>query len=110
MKLNASMVVLLVSSVLSSGCVVANPNGPMPRDARHSSDGRWVVANAQDDATWIGQCVADNRREGASRSVVRAYCECMNDKMSENEMQSITQWETSHPREMRACERAAGWN
>lgn len=68
-----------------------------------------AFASAQDDATWIAQCVADNKDEGASRAVVQYYCECMNDKMSEDEMQSITQWETTHPQAMHACERAAGW-
>jgi hypothetical protein len=34
----------------------------------------------------------DNKDEGARTDVVRKYCECMNDKMSNNETRSITQW------------------
>jgi hypothetical protein len=33
----------------------------------------------------------------------------MNDKMSSNETQSITQWEKTHAAERQACDRAAGW-
>lgn len=67
-----------------------------------------VLANA-DDAAWIGQCVKDNAREGASAETVAKYCSCMNNKMSENETQSITQWEKTHPAEMAACDAEAGW-
>jgi hypothetical protein len=67
-----------------------------------------VLANA-DDAAWIGQCVKDNAREGASAETVAKYCSCMNNKMSESETQSITQWEKSHPAEMAACDAEAGW-
>lgn len=62
-----------------------------------------------DDATWIGQCVADNKKENASPEVVKKYCECMNDHMSSSEMQSVTQWEESHPKERKECEAQAGW-
>jgi hypothetical protein len=61
-----------------------------------------------DDVKWINQCIADNKG-GASDAVIRKYCTCMNDKMSDNETQSITQWEKSHPRERAACDRESGW-
>ena len=62
-----------------------------------------------DDETWIAQCVADNKKEGASPATVKKYCECMNDQMSDDEAQSITQWEEAHPKERKACEAQAGW-
>lgn len=62
-----------------------------------------------DDAAWIKKCVSDNAREGATPEVVAAYCSCMNGKMSSNETQSITTWEKSHPAEMAACDKEAGW-
>jgi hypothetical protein len=67
-----------------------------------------VMADA-DDAAWIGKCVSDNAREGASAETVAKYCSCMNNKMSSDETRSITQWEQSHPAEMKACEVEAGW-
>lgn len=67
-----------------------------------------VLANA-DDAAWVGQCVKDNAKEGASAETVAKYCSCMNNKMSESETQSISAWEKSHPNEMAACEAEAGW-
>ena len=37
------------------------------------------------------------------------YCTCMNNKMSDNETQSITQWEKTHATERKACDAEAGW-
>ncbi|MEO5356653.1 MAG: hypothetical protein H7844_05070 [Nitrospirae bacterium YQR-1] len=62
-----------------------------------------------DDTKWIAQCIKDNKGEGAKEEVVYKYCECMNSKMDSNETQSITQWEKSHPKEMKECEKKAGW-
>ncbi|KWT78147.1 hypothetical protein [Candidatus Magnetominusculus xianensis] len=62
-----------------------------------------------DDNKWIAQCIKDNKKEGAKEEVVFLYCECMNSKMDSNETQSITQWEKSHPKEMKECEKKAGW-
>ncbi|QWR78887.1 hypothetical protein E2O03_004315 [Candidatus Magnetomonas plexicatena] len=62
-----------------------------------------------DDTKWIAQCIKDNKGEGAKEEVVYKYCECMNNKMSESETQSISQWEKSHPAEMKACEKQSGW-
>lgn len=62
-----------------------------------------------DDTKWIAQCMMDNKDEGKSTDVVRKYCECMNDKMSSSETQSVTQWEKSHPTEEKECSAKAGW-
>lgn len=62
-----------------------------------------------DDVKWIAQCIKDNKDEGAKEEVVYKYCSCMNDKMSDNETQSISQLEKSHPKEMKECEKKAGW-
>ena len=62
-----------------------------------------------DDAAWIKKCVSDNKKEGASAEVVAAWCSCMNNKMSSDETQSITAWEKTHPTEVKACDKEAGW-
>lgn len=62
-----------------------------------------------DDAKWIAQCVKDNKDEGAKESVVKAYCECMNDKMSATETRSVTEFEAANPGARKACEKKAGW-
>ena len=62
-----------------------------------------------DDTKWITECVSDNKDEGQSAPVVLAYCTCMNNKMSNNETRSITQWEKANPRTSEACGREAGW-
>jgi len=70
-------------------------------------DTAWADA---DDAAWIKRCVSDNKREGATPDVVAAYCACMNNKMSSDETLSITAREKTHPTEMAACSKEAGWN
>jgi len=62
-----------------------------------------------DDAKWVAQCVQDNKDEKATVEVITKYCTCMNNKMSDNETQSITQWEKSHAAERQACDKEAGW-
>jgi hypothetical protein len=62
-----------------------------------------------DDEAWIKKCVADNKSEGATPEVVKKYCTCMNSKMDDNETKSISSWEKTHPDEMHACEKQAGW-
>ena len=62
-----------------------------------------------DDAKWVAKCVADNSDAKVSVEIVTKYCICMNDKMDDNESQSISNWEKSHPAEMKACEKVAGW-
>jgi hypothetical protein len=61
-----------------------------------------------DDLKWINLCISDNKG-GASAEIVRKYCICMNEKMDNNETQSITQWEKSHPKERAACDKESGW-
>lgn len=69
-----------------------------------------VAARADaDDVKWIAQCMKDNADAKVSADVVHKYCACMNDKMSSNETQSITQWEKTHKTEREACDKAAGW-
>lgn len=70
----------------------------------------WTHAGAvtADDVKWINQCIADNKG-GASDDIVRKYCTCMNNKMSDNETQSITEWEKTHVAERKACDTEAGW-
>ena len=65
-------------------------------------------AATTDDVKWINQCVADNKGD-AAEDVVLKYCTCMNNKMSDNETQSITQWEKTHVAERKACDAEAGW-
>lgn len=65
-------------------------------------------AATNDDVKWINQCVADNKG-GAAEDVVLKYCTCMNNKMSDTETQSITQWEKTHATERKACDAEAGW-
>jgi hypothetical protein len=62
-----------------------------------------------DDAKWVAQCVADNQNEKAEIEVITKYCTCMNSKMSDNETQSITQWEKTHAPERTACDKESGW-
>jgi hypothetical protein len=61
-----------------------------------------------DDVKWINRCVNDNKGD-APAAVVQNYCTCMNNKMSDNETQSITQWEKTHVAERKACDKEAGW-
>ena len=65
-------------------------------------------AATADDVKWINQCVTDNKG-GAADDIIRKYCACMNNKMSDNETQSITQWEKTHVAEQKACDKEAGW-
>lgn len=61
-----------------------------------------------DDAKWVAQCLKDDKDATVSIEVVTKYCACMNNKMSNDETQSITQWEKSHPVERTACDKEAG--
>ncbi len=62
-----------------------------------------------DDMKWIAQCIIDNKDEGQPMEVVQKYCECMNSKMEDSEIQSVTQWEKTHPKERKECSDNAGW-
>ncbi|WP_243438209.1 hypothetical protein [Fundidesulfovibrio soli] len=68
-----------------------------------------AFANA-DDAKWIAQCLKDNKDAKVPVEVITKYCTCMNNKMSDNETQSITQWEKTHPKERAECDKESGWN
>jgi hypothetical protein len=69
-----------------------------------------VAARADsDDVKWIAQCMKDNQAAKVAADVISKYCTCMNNKMSSNETQSITQWEKTHKTEREACDREAGW-
>ncbi|HIJ63231.1 MAG TPA: hypothetical protein HPQ04_11115 [Rhodospirillaceae bacterium] len=63
-----------------------------------------------DDMKWVAKCMKDNADAKTTPEVVSKYCNCMNNKMDNNETQSISTWEKSHPTEMKACEKEAGWN
>lgn len=67
-----------------------------------------ALADADDDK-WIAKCVKDNKGEGAKESVVKKYCECMNDKMDKNETKSVTEWEKTHKKEVDQCSKESGW-
>ena len=70
--------------------------------------GKAAYANS-DDAKWVAQCVQDNQGEKAAIEVITKYCVCMNNKMSDSETLTITQWEKTHPVEMKACDKESGW-
>ncbi len=61
-----------------------------------------------DDVKWINQCVKDNKGAAADATILK-YCTCMNNKMSDDEAQSITQWEKTHVAEREACDKESGW-
>ena len=65
-------------------------------------------AATTDDVKWINQCVKDNKGDAAD-DVVLKYCTCMNNKMSDNETRSITEWEKTHETERKACDKESGW-
>ena len=62
-----------------------------------------------DDVKWINQCLKDNEDAKVSVDIVRKYCVCMNNKMSNDETRSITQWEKANPAARAACDKEAGW-
>ena len=70
--------------------------------------GHAAFANS-DDMKWVAQCVQDNSDAKVSVDVVSKYCTCMDNKMSDNETRTITQWEKSHPTERKACDAESGW-
>lgn len=57
----------------------------------------------------VAECITDNKNEGAKDEVVKKYCECMSGKMGPKETQAITQWEKSHDKETKECDKVAGW-
>ena len=79
-----------------------------PWDYKSTSAVAATAAESGDDARWIDQCVKDNKGD-AKAEVILKYCTCMNNKMDDDEAQSITQWEKTHVAERRACDRESGW-
>lgn len=67
-----------------------------------------AFAATTDDVKWINACLKDNKGEAAD-AVILKYCTCMNNKMSDNETRSITQWEKTHETERKACDKESGW-
>ncbi|MBF0421559.1 MAG: hypothetical protein HQL73_01050 [Magnetococcales bacterium] len=68
-----------------------------------------VAFAGADDAAWVAKCVKDNAKENVAIETITKYCTCMNNKMSDNETQSISAWEKSHPKEQAECDKEAGW-
>lgn len=62
-----------------------------------------------EDAKWIARCIEDNKNQGQPAEVIKKYCECMVSKMADDERQSVTQWEKTHPESRKECDKAAGW-
>lgn len=83
---------------------ISTPEAKKPAAAKNTGSAKLDA----DDIKWIDQCAADNK-DGAKPDIVLKYCTCMNDKMDDNETQSITQWEKTHVAEHNACDREAGW-
>lgn len=70
------------------------------------------AAHAQvttDDLKWVNQCLRDNADAKVSKDVVRAYCDCMNNKMDDSETRSISVWEKANPAARQACDKESGW-
>jgi hypothetical protein len=67
-------------------------------------------AQTADDQRWVAQCLRDNADAKVVQTVVKTYCECMNEKMDDNETRSITVWERANPTAKRDCEQKSGWN
>lgn len=68
-----------------------------------------VSSSSSDDIKWIAKCMDDNKDQGKPAEVVSKYCECMVEKMDDNETQTVTQWEKTHPQEQKECDEKAGW-
>jgi hypothetical protein len=68
-----------------------------------------ALAQSADDRKWIAECMRDNAGAGVGTPIVRAYCACMTDKMSENETRSVSVWELANPRAKADCDRQSGW-
>ncbi len=74
--------------------------------------GTFTAAHADsnsDNAKWVAQCISDNKDEGQTIETITSYCNCMNDKMSDDETKSISEWEKAHPSEEDACAKTAHW-
>ena len=87
---------LIVTALIAAGCLLSGPALAQKMNA--------------DDIKWVNECIDDSKGvEGYTPAKARAYCMCMNEKMSDNETRTITQWEKANPNAMNACSRQAGW-
>ncbi|MGN7612292.1 hypothetical protein ACQZV8_09430 [Magnetococcales bacterium HHB-1] len=66
-------------------------------------------ATPAEDKAWTKKCIKDNADSGEKKSVITKYCTCMVDLMPEEETLSVTAWEKTHRKEMKICEKKAGW-
>jgi len=57
----------------------------------------------------IAECIEDNTEARVSMEIIKKYCICMSNKMGNVEVQTVTQWENSHPIERAECDRESGW-
>ena len=48
--------------------------------------------------------MSKDNKGATTDEIVLKYCTCMNNKMSENETKSITEWEKTHVAERKACD------
>ena len=60
-------------------------------------------------AARIKQCIADNKDEEQEPQVLQVYCTCMSGYMGPQELKSIKDWESSHPKEEEICADKADW-
>lgn len=74
-----------------------------------ADEARRISSYDPEDAKWIAKCIDDNRNQGQPAEVIRKYCECMVSKMADDETQSVTQWEKTHPESRKECDRVSGW-
>ncbi len=63
-----------------------------------------------DDKIWVAQCVRDNAGAEATTASLFRYCNCMMNKMDDEETQSVTEWEPTHAAEKAACRTKAKWD
>ncbi|MBF0273207.1 MAG: hypothetical protein HQL98_14245 [Magnetococcales bacterium] len=122
--MNKIFPLLLGALVLTAGCTQYD-TPPLRHDqARYENEGRVrgdqprrdrdtpppeVRENRANDRAQYKQCVRENKREGQPRRTVELYCECVSDKMPDNERRSLSAWESAHPHVVRECEKRAGW-
>jgi hypothetical protein len=66
-------------------------------------------AGSADDQKWIAECMKDNAGAGVGTPIVRAYCACMTEAMTDNETRSVSVWELANPRAKAACDKQSGW-
>ena len=66
-------------------------------------------AASADDQKWIAECMRDNAGAGVGTPIVRAYCACMTEAMSDNETRSVSVWELANPRAKAVCDKQSGW-